>query len=170
MTRLVWALSWVALLPWACGGEAIVGGGGGAGGTSTTTTSSTSATTSGTTTTAGTITGTTTGTPTGTGSGTTACQELYEKYAFALQRAQYCDTCDPGPDPCDHTNQYLTDPCGCDVPVNAYSPEAVAEAVQAYVEWTEAGCGPWACGQPCMISDNPHCTPLGTGCDGTCVY
>lgn len=102
-------------------------------------------------------TGTITTSTTATGTRPLTCDELYASYSAALQVAMSCDICDDGPDPCGRTNQYVADPCGCPAPVNVQTPDALAAAVAAYVAWTDSGCGPYECGQPCVISSEPRC-------------
>ena len=146
------------LLGVGCGGTAVIDGAGGGATTSPTSTSS------------ATVTSSTTSSTTVTSTGPLTCDELFADYSATLERATYCDTCDDGPDPCGHTAQYVADSCGCPVAVNVQAPQALADAVAAYLAWTDAGCGPYDCGTPCVISSEPSCAPSGTGCDGMCAY
>jgi hypothetical protein len=152
------------MLAAACGGTTIIdAGSGGAGGGSTSTgasgtTSTTSTTSSGTT--------STNSTTTGPGD----CGTLGAAMLDALDGAMRCDSCSDGPDPCDYlSGQQLTDQCGCPMPVNLNSPDAVKAALDAYQAWTGAGCGPLDCGQPCAVSSDPTCQQAGPGCTGSCL-
>lgn len=171
MNRIAEAFLLAAVLPWACGGSTVVdpmdGTGGADGGT--TSTSSTSSTSSTFTTTSSTTSATATGSG-GSGGSTSTCEYLFDQYFAALQLAQACNTCATGEDPCGHTAQFVMDPCGCPVAVNISTPEALSASVDAYSAWVDASCGPYECGQPCVITDNPHCEPVGPGCDGACAY
>jgi hypothetical protein len=153
----------------ACSGEAVVDdGGGGSGGTTPTTTSTSSGTTS---TTSGTTSSTTSGTTsTSTSSGSGGCGPLTAEYEETLAVARACNACSDGPDPCEYlSGPQLTDPCGCPVSVNATDPDAVQAALTAYQQWVDAGCGPYPCGQPCAISNDPTCQSTGGSCDGQCA-
>lgn len=101
--------------------------------------------------------------------GLPSCSTLTQSYQQALQDATWCSACVAGVDPCDYTES-LADPCGCPVPVNLANPTAVAAATAAFQQWVSAGCGPYACGQDCIVSYNPHCAPSDDGeCNSICV-
>lgn len=154
----------LALLPFfvaACGGTAVVeSGAGGAGGAGATTNASTNAATSGT--------GTSSGVTGSTGSGV-SCESLSKAYFGALAAAQECNACVDF-DPC-IGGPTFPDQCGCPVPVNGQANDLIDEVKNLEAQWTNAGCGPFECGQPCAISPSAFCTPNGgTDCTGTCSY
>jgi len=144
----------------ACSGTAVVDGGSGGG------TTSNGNNTSGNTTSGNTTSGTTSGT---TSTGPADCTALTMALTDALSEAMRCDSCSDGPDPCEYlSGQQLTDACGCPVPVNSTSPDAVSKAVSIYQDWLNAMCGPLECGQPCGISNDPRCTGGSGTCEGVC--
>ena len=147
------------LLLAACGGTTIIDGSGGTdgqGGAGAATTSSSQATTS------------TSATTSGAGGAPADCMTLTDELTIALEAATACDACTDGPDPCEYlSGPQLTDVCGCPVAVNATQMDAVAKALEIYGIWVDQGCGPFECGQPCAVSDDPTCQAA-AGCNGTC--
>jgi hypothetical protein len=142
-----------------CGGKAVIDGGqGGDGG-------------SGTTTTGASMTSTTSTTGVGPGGGVEpGCEQLTADLIEALNQVAACDSCSDGPDPCEYLSGLeLTDTCGCPVPVNASPASPLSAALSAYQAWKAAGCGPFDCGQPCAVSDDPTCQANGPGCAGICA-
>jgi len=67
-----------------------------------------------------------------------------------------------------HPGRELADTCGCPVPINSLNEAVVEHALEAFAAWTNAGCGPIECGQPCATSSNPTCVPTGSGSAGIC--
>jgi hypothetical protein len=147
----------------ACGGKAVLDhGSGGHSAASTDTSDASSSTTS--------ATGTTGPGPNGATTTGSDCGSLETVLIEALDEAMSCNSCIDGPDPCSYlSGQQLTDLCGCPVAVDATDPDATAAALDAYQAWTSAGCGPLDCDQPCAVSNDPRCTPLGAGCGGLCA-
>ena len=81
-----------------------------------------------------------------------------------------CDSCASGPDPCEYLSGLeITDTCGCPAPVNSNAAGEVMNALDAFEAWKAAGCGPFDCGEPCGLSNNPRCTDSGQGCVGVCA-
>ena len=144
----------------ACGGNVVfdgaAGGQGGAGGSTSTTSGTTTGTTSGTT--------TTRGTTTGTG---TYCQGLADAYQALLTEASTCNACIDF-DECAN-GPVLTDLCGCPVGVSVSKQDVVEKAKAAYSDWVAAGCGPYACGEPCFVGQFWYCGAVNGGCQGACM-